>query len=134
MSAAAIAHGPRHPRRARVRRTLAAGLLLTTCGWLPAAPAEVTSIGDFPCTQWSARRGADDRVDAPQMWLAGFMTGLATGLRIDVLAITDAPAMFSWMDDFCREHPDELLSTGAGVLFNELVHRLPDTPPHLTAR
>lgn len=98
------------------------------------APAEVTSIADWACSTWTARRAAGVRADPPQMWLAGYMTGLATALRVDVLAITDAPAMFSWMDEFCAEHPDETLSTGAGILFNELLARLPTSRPFLSAR
>ncbi|MEX2479420.1 MAG: hypothetical protein WD928_01025 [Gammaproteobacteria bacterium] len=99
----------------------------------PHAQAEVTSIADWPCSTWTARRVEGVRADPPQMWLAGFMTGLATALRVDVLAITDAPAMFAWMDEFCAEHPDEVLSTGAGILFNELLARLPTSRPYLSA-
>ena len=98
------------------------------------ASAEITSIADWSCTQWTARRADGGRPDAPQMWLAGFMTGLATALRVDVLAITDAPAMFAWMDEFCADHPDEVLSTGAGILFNELLGRLPTSRPYLSSR
>jgi hypothetical protein len=118
----------------RAPRAACLAVLVVAGGWLAPATGEVTSIGDFACSEWSARRTEGERVDPPQMWLAGFMTGLATALRVDVLAITDAPAMFAWMDDFCTAHPDERLSTGAGLLFRELLARLPDGPPHLTAR
>jgi hypothetical protein len=107
-------------------------LLLTVTPF--AAQAEITSIADWSCTEWSARRAEGGRPDPPQMWLAGFMTGLATALRVDVLAITNAPAMFAWMDEFCAEHPDEVLSTGAGILFNELLGRLPTSRPYLSLR
>lgn len=96
--------------------------------------AEVTSIADWSCSTWTVRRAEGIRADPPQMWLAGFMTGLATALRVDVLAITEAPAMFAWMDDFCAEHPDEVLSTGGGILFNELLARLPTSRPYLSGR
>ena len=110
-------------------RCRAIALLLGLAG--ATAQAEVTSIGDWSCAEWSARRASGERVDAPQMWLSGYMTGLATALRVDVLAITDAPKVFAWMDDFCATHPDELLSTAGGLLFNELLARLPTSPPHL---
>ena len=107
------------------------GLLLAVA---PVATlAEVTSIADWSCTEWTARRADGGRPDPPQMWFAGFMTGLATALRVDVLAITDAPAMFAWMDGFCAEHPAEVLSTGAGILFNELLGRLPTSRPYLSS-
>jgi len=107
--------------------------LVLACG-APAGQAEVTSIADWPCREWTARRTSGARADAPQMWLAGYLTGLATALRVDALAITDAEAVFEWMDGFCREHPDELVSTGGGILFSELVGRLPTTPPQLSVR
>ncbi|MEQ8233472.1 MAG: hypothetical protein RLW61_22835 [Gammaproteobacteria bacterium] len=112
-------------------RQLFLALLLTVAA--PAAPA-ITSIADFSCAEWAARRAGDGDVDAPQMWLSGFMTALATALRVDVLAITDAPAVFTWMDGWCAEHPQEQLSSGGQHLFNELLGRLPRSRPYLSAR
>lgn len=113
---------------------LGRGALALVLAGAGASHAEVTSIGDWPCSAWTARRAEGPRADPPQMWLAGYLTGLATALRVDALAITDAPAVFAWMDEFCAEHPDELLSTGGGMLFSELVGRLPTTPPQLSSR
>lgn len=42
--------------------------------------------------------------------------------------------MFEWMDKFCIEHPREIVSIGAGLLFNELLQRLPKSRPYLSAR
>lgn len=99
-----------------------------------AAPAEVVSIGDWRCTEWSARRQSGERTDAPQMWLAGFMTGIATSRDIDVLAITDAESLFAWMDKFCARLPDKQISAGGILFYEELKHRLPTTPPRLSQR
>ncbi len=95
------------------------------------AGREVTGIADWPCTEWSARRAEDRRVDAPQMWLSGFMTALAAAYRVDALAIIDAPTLFARMDGYCAEHPDEHVSTGAQWLFRELLQALPKGPPRL---
>ena len=48
--------------------------------WSAGAHADITSLADFPCQEWQKRRASGERVDAPQMWLSGFMTGLAIGV------------------------------------------------------
>ena len=95
---------------------------------------EIVSIADWPCSKWLERRQSHVRADTPQMWLSGFMTGLASATRVDVLAITDAPTVFSWMDRYCSAHVDASVSTGGLALFDELKRRLPTTPPALTRR
>lgn len=90
--------------------------------------AEVTSIADWPCLTWSERRLSGERLDAPQMWLSGYMTGLASAYQVDALAITDAPHVFEWMDQYCEAYPAEPISTGALVMFNDLLARLPKGP------
>ena len=99
--------------------------LLILCLFPATSVAEVTSIADWTCAKWTLRRSGTGAADPPQMWLAGYLTGLSTGLRIDALAITDAEATFKWMDRFCIEHPDTLLSTAGGLYFKELLQRLP---------
>ena len=112
-------------------RHLCLVLLLATGA--PAVQA-ITSIADYSCSEWSARRASGRDVHPPQMWLSGFMTALATALRVDVLAITDAEAVFAWMDDYCNEYPDAQLSEGGQRLFNELLGRLPRSRPYLSRR
>ena len=62
------------------------------------------------------------------MWLVGFMTGMAASYRIDVLSITNAPSIFSWMDEYCESHSAGTLSTGAQALFKALIGRMPRGP------
>ncbi len=106
-------------------------LALFVCG---IAQAEVVSIGDWRCTDWNARRQSGERADPPQMWLAGFMTGLATARDVDILSITDATSLFGWMDKFCARLPDKPVSAGGILFFAELKRRLPTTPPRLSQR
>jgi len=94
--------------------------------------AELVTIGDWSCREWSARRSAADRVDPPQMWLSGLLTGMASATETDVLAITDAIAVFAWMDGFCARQPGETVGTGGVLLFEELKRRLPSGPPRLS--
>ena len=105
--------------------------ILITLAWVcaNAAQADVTSIADWPCQEWQARRQAGTRLDPPQMWLSGFMTGLATARDVDVLAFTNGPALFKAMDAFCIAHPEQDLSAGGLEIFQQILHRLPTTPP-----
>lgn len=106
-------------------------LTLVAALTLPApAPADVaiTSIADWPCAEWQARRASGRGADAPQMWLAGFLTGMASALGVDALAITNAERVFGSMDAWCEANPDGALSAGGIHLFNELVRALPRGP------
>ena len=112
------------------RRT---GILLLAALAGPAT-ADIVSIADWPCREWLARRQSGERVDPPQMWLSGFMTGLASAHNVDALAIIDAPSLFAWMDDYCGRQPEDAISSGGLVLFDELKRRLPTTQPRLSLR
>ena len=93
------------------------------------AAAEVTSLADWPCDTWQTRRASGEGVDAPQMWLSGFMTGLATAREVDVLSFTHAAALFASMDKFCSAHPQQNISAGGLALFEQIRHSLPTSPP-----
>jgi len=93
------------------------------------AQADVTSIADWPCAEWQQRRASGERVDAPQMWLSGYMTGLAIARDLDVLAYTHPAKLFEAMDKFCSLHPEQHISAGGIVIFDQIIHSLPTTPP-----
>ena len=93
------------------------------------AQGDVTSIADWSCKDWQTRRASGERVDAPQMWLSGYMTGLAIARDLDVLAFTHPTKLFEAMDKFCAAHPRQNISAGGVVIFGQIVHSLPTTPP-----
>ena len=93
------------------------------------ARADVTSIADWPCAEWQLRRASGERVDAPQMWLSGYMTGLAIARDLDVLAYTHPTKLFEAMDKFCSAHPEQHISAGGIAIFDQIIHSLPTTPP-----
>jgi hypothetical protein len=93
------------------------------------AHADITSIADWPCQEWQKRRAAGDRVDAPQMWLSGYMTGLAIARDVDVLAFTNPTKLFGAMDKFCSANPGQNVSAGGILIFDQIVHSLPTTAP-----
>ncbi|MBK6658147.1 MAG: hypothetical protein IPG43_08405 [Proteobacteria bacterium] len=110
--------------QARRAVLLALGLLGASRAW-----ADVTSIADWPCAEWQQRRASGERVDAPQMWLSGYMTGLAIARDTDVLAFTHPGKLFEAMDKFCIAHPEQHISAGGIAIFDQILHSLPTTPP-----
>ena len=101
---------------------------IVACSWTAPVCAQqvlpsksVTTIADWPCAEWKRRREAQERIDAPQMWLVGYLTGMASAYRADVLAHIDAPQIFSWTDAWCAGNEAAPLSAGAQVLFRQLL-------------
>lgn len=85
----------------------------------------LTTMGDRSCGEWINRHSDPIAEVADQSWLTGVMTGLMIGGAIDILAGTDGPSIFLWMDDYCRAHPLDSVGTGAGTLGLELLKRIP---------
>lgn len=104
-------------------------LTVLVCCAATGVQAEVTSLADWPCSEWQTRRASGKHVDAPQMWLSGFMTGLATARNVDVLSYTHAGALFAAMDRFCTAHPEQNVSAGGLAVFEQVRHSLPTAPP-----
>lgn len=95
-----------------------------------------TGIPLQSCATWVAhehklttRTPQTDALDTIEQhfWLAGYVTGVGQVLaapdyvqRPRTLRRTDAEGLSSWVTDYCRTHPTELVSDAAG----ELVHHL----------
>ena len=80
--------------------------------------------GSQSCGAWVA----DDRATptpvsyARTAWFLGFVSGYgaSSSERGQSLRMTDADAMFAWIDNYCQAHPLETIATAAGVLVLEL--------------
>jgi hypothetical protein len=87
--------------------------------------ANATSImGVRSCGQWVARKASDLDKAANEAWLLGYLSGLATGSRVDILRDTDYGSLMAWMDNYCNAHPLERVSSGAAQLYLELQGRM----------
>ena len=114
-------------------------LFMTMAAHVTAAPGatnapmqqerEVTSIGDWSCQNWLGRHNDERPADPPQMWLVGFLSALASAHNTDVLAITNAGRIFTWMDKWCARNEGATISAGAWILFRDLRRQLPDGRP-----
>ena len=98
---------------------LAAGLVLS--GVVNTAIA-VEVRGVASCGTWIQEQKADDS-HISQLWLLGFMSGLATGLERNLLDKTDNPSIFLWMDNYCKANPLKDVYDGGVDLSVELTKR-----------
>lgn len=56
-----------------------------------------------------------------QLWLLGFMSGLAVGLEKDIIKKTDNSSIFLWMDNYCQANPLKDIEDGGIALSAELM-------------
>jgi hypothetical protein len=63
-------------------------------------------------------------------WVQGYMSG-ANGYQhnADFLIELDAPAIFAWLDNYCRQHPLEKLINASDALISELTMRAAAADP-----
>ena len=94
---------------------LLVGLLLST-----GASAAVTTLGVQSCGDWIQERSKSDAIRGDEIWLVGYMTGVAIGTGKDFIAGTDALSIFIWMDNYCRANPLKDISRGGIELYFEL--------------
>jgi hypothetical protein len=79
------------------------------------------TFGDPDCGRW-----VEEKTAPRKAWLLGYLSGLnlsgiEKGDPLDKLA--SAEQAFAWMDNYCRQHPLNLLSEGGNALFAELIRK-----------
>jgi len=77
--------------------------------------------GGVSCGTWVKERPEKQIGTAlNQIWLVGFLSGMANESEKDVLRSTDNNSIFLWMDNYCQANPLKQVSEGADLLFLEL--------------
>jgi hypothetical protein len=86
---------------------------------------KVTEYGTPFCSEWNRTPSAGQKG-----WLMGYLSGLnAASEKIEYIprdplhALGNGANAFIWMDSYCRSNPEKSVSTGAVVLFFELVKK-----------
>ena len=71
------------------------------------------------CGSWLENRRSSS-YSAMGNWALGFLSGAATFSRdLDPLEGIDAPAIFYWLDNYCRIHPIDRFVDALHVFVNE---------------
>lgn len=95
--------------------------VLISCAAIGDAQALVIR-GAPSCGVWIKER-ADDKLEtiANNVWLLGFLSGMAVKSGKDILKGTDNPSIFLWVDNYCRANPLKTPGDAGDALFEELV-------------
>ena len=81
-------------------------------------------VGQRTCRLWLVHKGRTSEISwtqiAAQQWLAGYLSGLATGTGVDALKDVNMEAIYMSMDNFCRANPTMSLKDGGDRIFDDL--------------
>lgn len=72
----------------------------------------VISIGNHGCGEWIKSR-AEHTSSWYEHWFSGYISGLAAGTGIDILADITNESLFLWVDNYCRANPLDLVGNAA---------------------
>ncbi|MEM5382732.1 hypothetical protein VSR68_03890 [Paraburkholderia phymatum] len=100
-------------------------LVISSAVNCPGAAHATTAMSVPSCGQWIARKNSSSDKATSESWLLGYLSGLATGTRVDILRDTDYDSLMVWMDNYCNAHPLERVSGGAAQLYLDLQGRMP---------
>ena len=116
----------------RIPHIIAAVALIVATGSCWATDGSTGGFGRYDCTQWLASPAIGS---PPRQWLLGWLSGLNYGLAGDdpdkdpLAPVNSAAQIFTWMDDYCRAHPKDMLMDGGAAFYTELQRRISAPPP-----
>jgi hypothetical protein len=88
----------------------------------------VTVKGMKSCETWVKNRAEQPVHSLSTMvdnaWLTGYLSGVAVARNIDFLRGVDENIIMSWMDNYCSNHPLDLIGYAADALSIELKKRM----------
>ena len=89
------------------------------------ASAGITIQGPASCGQWvTSRREIGEPVNLRQMWVLGYLSGLAMASGKNFWGTPDKNKLdpesaYLWIDDYCRANPRKRTDEAADALFHE---------------
>jgi len=96
----------------------------------PKSHAVVAPVRDAPsCADWAkvsaAQPGSADKSTqaTQQAWLIGYLAGLASATETDMPPKITNAALYAWMDHYCSDNPQAMVSNGAGMIILGLRER-----------
>jgi hypothetical protein len=92
---------------------------------LAKAPVKLLVPGSHPtCGTYTAERGAGQGQQL-QYWVLGYLSAANVfgDQNGDLLSDLDGHAVWSWIDNYCRNHPLARLTEATDTLYRELINR-----------
>ena len=105
-----------------MRLLLALALIAIACPASADDGSQIWIANSTDCGLWG--KGRDTHTaPIPESYLVGSLNGLAFGTGVDFWHAKgieiSVDAAYLWMDKYCRDHPLEMMMTGAIQLFSE---------------
>lgn len=101
--------------------------LVVLAGIAPAASGHlVETRGAASCETWLKQRPNNAKLE--ESWLLGFLSGVSQEADIHFPKSMDTPALFKWMDDYCKKNPRQTIQMGGFMLMGKLRAELPADP------
>ncbi len=111
-----------------MKKVLLAVLFCSFAAVFSANSNAVTVKGMERCSAWLKNHAEQP---APSMnsladdaWLDGYLSGVAVARNIDFLKGVDDTTIQSWMNNYCSDHPSDLVGYAADAFSVELVKRM----------
>lgn len=92
--------------------------------------ADVTVRGSPTCQAYMTAKHKTDTTEAMSdlVWLLGYMSGLAVGTQVDILARgDDGTSMLDWLDIYCQRFPTKYLSDAGDMYYGFLKQQIKRT-------
>src|SRR5262245_51119485 len=88
------------------------------------AASTIIGHGTKSCGTWTQARRSHGAIEiAVTAWMGGYLSAMNFGpaalARLDVLEGPDVEGLYSWIDNYCREHPLDTIQDAANRLFEE---------------
>jgi hypothetical protein len=111
-----------------MKYALSAALLFAFLIGFSANSHAVTVKGMKHCDAWlkshSEHAPPSQNTFADNAWLDGYLSGVAVAKNIDFLKGVDENVIHIWMNNYCSNHPSDLIGYAADALSVELVKRM----------
>jgi len=82
----------------------------------------IIGVGNQPCDLWLTAP-SEKALFVLKSWVQGFLSATNQFSDQDFLKQTNATAIYAWVDNYCRQNPDNLLGTATEALIAELSKR-----------
>ena len=109
-----------------MKRVALVPLLMAGAMTLTSAQADNVVVGfqQTSCGQWTQARASHQSAEM-EFWAMGFVSGASFVRQLEVGtgildSATDAQAIYTWIDNYCRSKPLELFPVAAASLVIEL--------------
>jgi hypothetical protein len=105
---------------------LMAGSLAMISETAPAGSRVYIGDGVNSCGAWTQERARESpRVQLWKGWILGYVSGANTPAEHPeiISSAIDGPAVWAWVDNYCRSNPLETIQVAAMALVRELLHR-----------